>query len=68
MTKREEGLESRLRRFFTENPDEELTFALITVKFDVSIMHAREVVARMVAAEELESVHLVRARAKGIAK
>ena len=57
-----------IEQFFTENPDEELTLADMRVKFDISAVNAKEAVRRAKARIGLESMHVVRLRAKGCGK
>lgn len=61
-------LKSRLTTFFADNPDEELTYAILVQKFDIGMEHARAVVQSLCVDGTLESVHVIRARTKGIAK
>lgn len=64
-----EGLASRLRAFFSENPDEELTYLDIARKYGCSVRHAHHAVDTLTGpGEAIESVHVIRARAKGIAR
>lgn len=57
----------RLRQFFAANPDEELTYSGIAEKFGCSLWRARHVVRELKESGHLESVHVIRPRAKGIA-
>lgn len=66
--KHADGLPAKLKAFFEANPDEELTYALIVAKFDISPETAREAVGRLCREGELESFHVIRPKAKGIAK
>lgn len=59
------GLPARLLAFYEANPDEELTYSDIVAKFSVSPFTAREAVKAL--RSQIESVHIVRLRAKGIA-
>lgn len=61
-------LPSRILSFFADNPDEELTYADIAAKFEVSQELARRTVRDLMdgrAKSLLESVHIVRLKAKG---
>jgi hypothetical protein len=57
--------QDRFERFFAENPDEEMTYADICVKFDVTTLRARELVKTAKSRLAIESVHVVRLAAKG---
>jgi len=54
-------LTSRLRQFFAANPDEELTYDDVMVKFNVSRRCAYVAAARMEDRGELTRVHVLRA-------
>lgn len=58
----------RIRAFFVANPDEELTFDQIAVKFDCTIEQARFAVRDVAKTVDIESVHIIRMRAKGVAR
>lgn len=62
-----DGVQRRLEEFFGANPQEELTYADIVVKFGGTYRSAHSAVARLQARGELESVHVIRLRANGIA-
>ncbi len=68
MTKRNEGIRARVEAFFLANPDEELTFAQLFVKFDANEYTARQIVEQLCRSGQLESVHVIRLRAKGVAR
>ena len=55
----------RVRRFFRDNPDEELTYAQMMVKFSISRNRVYELVKLMRGEELVEAVHVVRHIAKG---
>lgn len=55
---------ARLRLFFETNPDEELTYADIQDKFSCSYQSAVKSVKKL---GELESVFVIRLKAKGVA-
>lgn len=62
------SLAARLRKFFADNPEEELTIRMICEKFDANPKTVEKVLGEMKAAGELESLHVVRLRTKGIAR
>lgn len=62
------GVLNRLRAFYAANPSEELTFLAISIKFSCTLWTARHAVYALVDAGELESVHVIRLREKGMAK
>ena len=55
----------RVRRFFRDNPDEELTYAQMMVKFSISQDRVYELVKLMRHEGLIEAVHVVRCVAKG---
>lgn len=58
------GLSAELRRFFSDNPDEELTYSDIEIKFGCSPGSARSAVAHLRSVgEPIEAVHLIRRQA-----
>lgn len=57
-----------VRRFFLANPDEELTFEQLALKFGCTVWTARHAVRELKEAGLIESVHVIRNRSKGIAK
>lgn len=59
------GLPKRLVKFFTENPDEELTIEMGAIKFDARPAAFAKAVHRLVESGVLESVKVVRLPAKG---
>lgn len=59
------SLLSRVLEFFAENPDEELDYDSLTAKFGVSYLTARRTVSRATRRGDLESVHVIRPKAKG---
>lgn len=59
---------AQVRRFFEQNPDEELTFEDFRNKFGLSDTTARDLVKRLIQLRELEFAHVIRLRSKGIAK
>ena len=64
----ETSVVGRLRRFFLDNPDEELRIVDIQSKLDCSQDSARFAIATLRKMKMLESVHVVRMRSKGIAQ
>lgn len=63
------GLKLRVRRFFAENPDEEMTAAQFRAKFNCTEATRRWIMVSLGGESgEIESVHVIRLRAKGIAK
>jgi len=63
---RAESLGGRLERFFAANPDEELSYEDIVLKFDVPMKTALQAVQKEIrnARSDLESVHVIRRRSK----
>lgn len=63
----EGSLQNRIRQFFIANPDEELSYHDMTVKFGCTLIQAhgavRELLKRDGAKSPLESIHIVRGRA-----
>lgn len=51
----------RVRSFFEANPDEELTYADIMAKFDLTHVEARKAVKQLRDRKQLETVHVIRA-------
>lgn len=63
------SLKLRVRRFFTDHPDEELTAAQFRDKFNCSEATRRWIMVALGGeGGEIESVHVIRLRVKGIAK
>jgi hypothetical protein len=54
------GLGSKLRDFFAQNPDEELSYGDVMAKFGCSHGNLRTTVSRLVANGEIEVLHVVR--------
>ncbi|MCW1958147.1 MAG: hypothetical protein KIH64_006295 [Mycobacterium sp.] len=65
---RQDGVVQRIRAFFAANPEEELTFAMLQSKFGCTLWTARRAVYDLIEAGDLESVHVVRRRERGIAR
>lgn len=63
--KQEESLTGRMRRFFLDNRDEELTYELLAVKFECTVQEARTVIKTLREAGVVESLHVIRHPAKG---
>jgi hypothetical protein len=61
-------LQQRLDEFFAANPDEELLYSDVRRKFDCTQKQAENAIQRLKAKGSIECVHLVRLRAKGIAR
>lgn len=61
------SLQNRIRQFFAANPGEELSYADMAVKFDCTLGSARNAVRELRDLGELESLHLIRAKAKAAA-
>ena len=64
-----EKLPAKILAYFQANPDEELTYADIAAKFSVSQERARTTVRDLMTGRAkalLESVHVVRLKAKGV--
>ncbi len=57
-----------LTQFYTDNPDEELTFADIATKYGCSLWTARTAVYNLQREGVLESVHVIRTRVRGMAR
>ena len=55
-----DSLENRIRQFFLNNPDEELSYIDMAVKFGCSRDSARNAVAELRKGGLLESLHIVR--------
>lgn len=62
------GLKERVKRFYADNPSEELTHTLLREKFSCSKWTAVWILRELIAEGVLESVHVIRLRTKGIAK
>jgi hypothetical protein len=63
------SLKLRVRRFFADHPDEELTAADFRSKFNCSEATRRWIMVALGGeGGELESVHVIRLRSKGIAR
>jgi Fic family protein len=62
------GLVKRVRQFFENAPEEELTYEFIVIQFGCTLGTARKVVYSLVETGFLESVHVIRRREKGIAR
>jgi len=58
-------LTGRLRAFFQESPDEELTPEQAAVKFDVPLKKIQGAISGLMKAGELEKVYVIRAKQKG---
>lgn len=61
-------LKYRVRCYFDDNPDEELTHAQLREKFSMSKWTAVWVLRELVEEGYMESVHIIRLRSQGIAK
>lgn len=57
-----------LIKFYTDNPQEELSFVDIVEKYGCSLWTARQAVYELQRDGVLESVHVVRTRIKGMGK
>ena len=57
-----------MRRFYLDNPAEELTYALIQAKYGCSYRVALYVVETLAEEGLIERVHVIRLRARGIAE
>lgn len=67
-SKRGMGVAPRLMAWLKANPDEELTPQQVAARFDCTLHAAYEAVRHLQrAGEQIESVHVVRMRSKGIA-
>lgn len=66
--RRKNGLGFRIERFFIDNPTEELTYVQLAAKFDCSVCAARWAVKELIKRRDIESVHVIRLRVKGIAE
>lgn len=62
-----ESLTGRMRRFFLDNRDEEMTYEMLSVKFECSVVEARTVVKTLREAGVVESLHVIRHPSKGVA-
>lgn len=65
MSRKESSLMASLRRFFADNPDEELSYRDIAAKFDTTVEYARDAVKLLKDRGELESIHVIRLPSKG---
>jgi DNA-binding Lrp family transcriptional regulator len=65
--KQPDTLTGRIRRFFTDNQDEEMTYELLAEKFDAPIMTVRSIVKELRKEGVVESLHVIRHPSKGIA-
>jgi hypothetical protein len=63
---RENSVVGRLKRFYEDNPEEELTFPDICAKFSCSYGAAAEAVKQLRHLGFLESVSVIRTRKKGM--
>lgn len=59
-TTRKNGTAARVRKFFTENPGEELTHADLQTKFGLTESQARGLVDYMLKTKELRSERVLR--------
>lgn len=62
------SLVDKIKRYLEDNPDEELTMAIICLKFDCCYSAAKSAVERLRNSGHFESVHVIRLRSKGIMK
>ena len=62
------SVRGKLRTFFEQNPDEELERSMVHAKFGKGKWNAADAIAVLVKEGFLESVHVVRRKAKGVAK
>jgi hypothetical protein len=62
------SLKLRVKRFYTENPTEELTYPGVMEKFSCTKWAARWIVRTLVEDGFIESVHVIRLRTQGIAR
>jgi hypothetical protein len=62
------GLKYRVRCFFRDNPQEELTHSLLRSKFGCTVATSKWLVSTLVEEGLVESVHVIRLRTMGIAK
>lgn len=63
--KHEDTLTGRMRRFFLDNQDEEMTFELLAVKFDTPVDAVRATVRVLREEGTVESLHVIRHPSKG---
>lgn len=61
------GVVKRLQAYYKANPDEELSYHAITIKFSCTLWTARRAVYTLVEDGILESVHVIRTRERGMA-
>lgn len=59
------SLAARIRQFFVDNPDEEMTYELLTAKFSVHHQSVRDAVRALRDEGLLETLHVVRRVEKG---
>ena len=59
---------AKVKRYFDDNPEEELTYQILMDKFNITRRVAFKVVYQLADDGLLEHVHVIRLRAKGIAK
>lgn len=59
---------ARIRMFYRDRPDEELSIPQIAVKFGCKIKTVHKALQELKAEGEIESVHVVRRRSNGIAR
>lgn len=62
------GLKHRVKCYFRDNPQEELTHPVLRVKFGCTVATAKWLVATLVEEGLIESVHVIRLRSMGIAR
>lgn len=62
------SLVDKIKLYLEANPDEELSMAIICLKFNCTYSAAKSAVERMKHTGHYEAVHVIRLRAKGIAK
>lgn len=62
------SLKLRVKRFFLDNPDEEVTPAEFRAKWSCTEATRRWLIVALAEEGLLESVHVIRLRAKGIAR
>lgn len=62
------SIRTKIEWFYERNPDEELSYKQIMLKFNCSLKTARNAVYELQEMGVLESTHVVRRRAKGLAQ
>lgn len=62
------SLVDKIKTYLEANPEEELTMAIICLKFNCSYTAAKSAVERMKHSGHYEAVHVIRLRVKGIAR